>query len=263
MDYMLTKFLENSYLNIRPGQVLNVFLQDIHIPVSNETPLPDEIKRMILTARKYNLKFTALSIINSVKLEIPIWKHPAVNVIQYKSANRRDSAKCLRLNHKVRTVHEALIIATRRTTVSRKPHTVNPSGIGRKNCGCPLCQRDRNEFNCEHPGKCIETAKMFIDCLTQKWNPTIDLCEDLALTNAELEANETAIQTDQAMVFNPDFTLAKIETDSASLPLRNHLTRSQPRDVFMEKHRARYTSCTHRFHMPASLSRKSNLVSRE
>jgi hypothetical protein len=56
---------------------------------------------------------------------------------------------------------------------------------------------------------------MFIDCLTQKWNPTIangDLCEDLALTNAELEANEMAIQTDQAMVFNPDFTLAKIET---------------------------------------------------
>ena len=56
---------------------------------------------------------------------------------------------------------------------------------------------------------------MFIDCLTQKWNPTIakgDQCEDLALTNAELEANEIAIQTDQAMVFNPDFTLNNIET---------------------------------------------------
>jgi hypothetical protein len=36
MDYMLTKFLEKSYLNIRPGQVLNVSLQDIHIPVSNK-----------------------------------------------------------------------------------------------------------------------------------------------------------------------------------------------------------------------------------
>jgi hypothetical protein len=55
MDYILTKFLEKSYVKIRPGQVLNVFLQDIHIPVSKETPLPDEIKRMILTARKYDL----------------------------------------------------------------------------------------------------------------------------------------------------------------------------------------------------------------
>jgi hypothetical protein len=56
---------------------------------------------------------------------------------------------------------------------------------------------------------------MFIDCLTQKWKPTIangDLCENLALTNVEPEANKMAIQADQAMVFNPDFTLTKIET---------------------------------------------------
>jgi hypothetical protein len=53
---------------------------------------------------------------------------------------------------------------------------------------------------------------MFIDCLTQKWNPTIANGENLALTNVELEANDMAIQADQAMVFNPDFTLTKIET---------------------------------------------------
>jgi hypothetical protein len=34
----------------------------------------------------------------------------------------------------------------------------------------------------------------------------------LTLTNEELEANELAIQTDQAMVFNPDFTLTYFET---------------------------------------------------
>ncbi|KAJ7833960.1 hypothetical protein B0H14DRAFT_2364026 [Mycena olivaceomarginata] len=76
VDYILRTFLEKSYLNVRPGQILNVFLQDVHIPISSKTPLPEDIKRMILAARKYNLKFTGLSITQDVKLKMPIWKHP-------------------------------------------------------------------------------------------------------------------------------------------------------------------------------------------
>jgi hypothetical protein len=142
VDYILANFLEKSYLNIRPGEILNIFLQDIHIPISNRTPLPEDIKRMILTARRYNLKFTGLSIANEVKLNMPIWRHPGMKKYEYQRAKRHESAKCLRLNHKVRTVQDTLTIATRRTTNLRKPHQINP-GIGRKNCGCPLCLRDR------------------------------------------------------------------------------------------------------------------------
>jgi hypothetical protein len=64
-----------SYLNLHPGQIMNVFLQDIHIPISQKTPLPEEIKRMILAARNYNLKFTGLSISKDLKLNMPIWRH--------------------------------------------------------------------------------------------------------------------------------------------------------------------------------------------
>jgi hypothetical protein len=63
----LANSLEKSYLNICPGQIVNVFLQDIHIPLSQRTPLPDDIKRMIAMARKFNLKFTGLSIGNELK----------------------------------------------------------------------------------------------------------------------------------------------------------------------------------------------------
>jgi hypothetical protein len=31
VDFILAKWLETRYLNFRPGQILNVFLQDIHI----------------------------------------------------------------------------------------------------------------------------------------------------------------------------------------------------------------------------------------
>jgi hypothetical protein len=148
MDFILAKWLETSYLNVQPGQIINVFLQNIHLPISSQTPLPDQIKKMIITARKYRLLFTGLSVSQDVKLQMPIWKHPAVRKSDYDHACRRQAATCLRSNHKVRSVEDALTIATRRTTVQRKPHTINPSGIGRQNCGCRSCQRDRVELGC-------------------------------------------------------------------------------------------------------------------
>ncbi len=88
VDFILANYLEKSYLNIRPGQILNIFLQDIHIPISAKTALPSDIKRMVLAARKYNLKFTGLSISNDVKLRMPMWKHPATNAALYLKATR-------------------------------------------------------------------------------------------------------------------------------------------------------------------------------
>jgi hypothetical protein len=121
VDRILTKFLEKSYLNIKPGQILNVFLQDIHIPISSRTSLPEEIKQMILTARKYNLKFTALSVSEEMKLKMPIWKHPGTLEGRYRKACRRDAAKCLRIKHGVQTVLDTLTIANRQTVIARKP----------------------------------------------------------------------------------------------------------------------------------------------
>jgi hypothetical protein len=93
----------------------------------------------------------------------------------------------------------------------RKPHQVNPSGIGRKNCGCPLCYQDRTLSGCEHPRQCIETAKMLIDSILP--NPTtsnLDLCAQLALTEEEREQNKQPIQVDRTMVFDPDYTLSNV-----------------------------------------------------
>ncbi|KAJ7761285.1 hypothetical protein B0H14DRAFT_2403749 [Mycena olivaceomarginata] len=80
VDFLLINFLEKSYLNIRPGQIMNPFLQCINIPISSKTPLPEDVKRMVLVARKYKLKFTALSLSTEIKLNLPIWKHPATEM---------------------------------------------------------------------------------------------------------------------------------------------------------------------------------------
>jgi hypothetical protein len=168
---------------------------------------------MILTAGKYKVKFTALSISNEIKLQMPMWKHPGTNKIRYQQGCRRKAATCLRLNHGVRKVADTLIIANPKSLIARKPHQVSPSGIGRKNCGCPSCYCDRHELGCDHPGECIETAKILIHSLSAKWNPTmqnLDLCEDLSLTDEEREGNKLLGETDQIMVYDPDYSLRDI-----------------------------------------------------
>jgi hypothetical protein len=148
---------------------------------------------------------------NEVKLKMPIWRHPIINKVLYQQACRREAATCLRLNHQAQSVEDILTIARRRTTVTRKPHQVNPSGIGRKNCGCPLCYQDRTLLGCKHPGQCIETARILVDSILAKWNPTmpnLDLCQELALTDDEKRWNSQPIETNQIMVFDPNFALS-------------------------------------------------------
>ncbi|KAJ6508809.1 hypothetical protein C8R45DRAFT_803963, partial [Mycena sanguinolenta] len=166
---------------------------------------------MILAARKYHLRFTALSFPTDIKLKMPIWKHPGINKDLYKKACRRDSATCLRLNHQVRDVQDTLIIADRRTVLARKPHHINPSGIGRRNCGCPPCFQDRSQRGCKNPGECIETAKMLINSIFPRWHPTVenlDLYDELALTPAEVTENEMALDTNNIFAFDPNITLS-------------------------------------------------------
>ncbi|KAJ7210291.1 hypothetical protein C8J57DRAFT_998982, partial [Mycena rebaudengoi] len=124
-------------------------------------------------------------------------------------------SKMLKANHCVRTIQEMLIIANRETVTTRKPHQGNPSRIGRKSCDCTLCYRDRAQLGCEHPGECIETAKILLDSIMPKWNLTVpspDLCDELELTAMEREENTCPSESDRITTFNPDFTLSNMRS---------------------------------------------------
>ncbi|KAJ7203988.1 hypothetical protein B0H12DRAFT_981870, partial [Mycena haematopus] len=125
---------------------------------------------MIVAARKYHLEFTALSISQEIKLQMPVWGHMAMIQSRFEKIRRRDALRCLRQCHQTHSVLDVWEIANRRTTNLNRPHLVNPSGIGRKNCGCSPCRRDRSEFGCKNPGACVEIAKALIDCIHPKWN---------------------------------------------------------------------------------------------
>ncbi|KAJ6506245.1 hypothetical protein C8R47DRAFT_913701, partial [Mycena vitilis] len=75
VDQMLKRRLEKSSLKTQTGEVRNIFLQNIRVPTFRTNPLPNDVQRMIITARKYNITFTALSIADHVQLEMPVWRH--------------------------------------------------------------------------------------------------------------------------------------------------------------------------------------------
>jgi hypothetical protein len=95
-------------------------------------------QKKYFAVRNYNLKFTGLSISKDLMLNMPIWRHPAVNKTLYQSACHRDAVTYLRLNHEVQTVKDVVYIVDQRTAVPRKPHQVNPSGCDRKKLWLPI-----------------------------------------------------------------------------------------------------------------------------
>ncbi|KAJ6448283.1 hypothetical protein DFH09DRAFT_837593, partial [Mycena vulgaris] len=112
----------------------------------------------------------------------------------------------------IRNVREVLTIAHRTTSpLNRRPHQVNKSGVGRQNCGCVECRRDRVELGCKNPGECIESARALLNAIFPKWNPTSDngdLCDALALTEDEQAENSDAARgQSNVTTFDPDFRL--------------------------------------------------------
>lgn len=241
VDFLLCNYLETSYLNYQPGQIVNIFLQGVYVPISNRTPLPDQVKTMILTARKYKLTFTGLVIDPKLKLEMPIWRHPGARSQLHAETCRKKAAKCLQTKHAVHTVRDAYTIASRTTIDQRHRHIVNPSGIGRQNCGCPLCKEDRETLGCKNPGKCIDVAKRLISSLHPKWNPcasNADFCAELSLSVFEKEENKKPIETDRLMSYDADYILYDIQAgfrvfafdEVSNLPAKRHAYRLHQRD---------------------------------
>jgi hypothetical protein len=209
------------------GLLSNIFLQNIHIPLWRNDPLAHNIRRMLQPAKKYHLEFTALSISKEILLQMPVWNHIGLNGPRFEKIRRKEAVKCLRRNHQARIVADIVTVAGRKSTLIRQPHMVNPSGIGRKNCGCPLCRRDRIEYGCENPGECIEAAKLLLECIHPKWNPLtanndLIMNEYLALSEIKKTRNDGGRQ--DVLTFNPAFRLTDLTHGLRIFATENHTT---------------------------------------
>ncbi|KAJ7617730.1 hypothetical protein FB45DRAFT_1102919, partial [Roridomyces roridus] len=192
---------------------------------------------MVKTAKKYDLQFTALSISKEIQLEMPIWSHIGLNEKEFGKISHRKAVKCLRQKHKTHSVRDILQIAQRRTTIPRHPHMINPSGMSRKNCGCPPCKRERTEYGCEDSGECVEAAKAIIACLHPKWNPLVasnDLCETLALTDGEIVSNRSRDGDGckkQGLIFDSNYRLTELSNGFRVFATDAHMTQRPARRV--------------------------------
>lgn len=103
-----------------------------------------------------------------------------------------------------------------------------PSMVGRRNCGCPPCQRDRTEYGCENPGQCVEAARALLECNQPKWNLLIasnDLCEHLMLSGAEKDRNIRGREDQDVQVtFDPDFRVTDISHGFRIFAFDDHIT---------------------------------------
>jgi hypothetical protein len=219
------------------GLITDIFKQNIHIPSFRVNPLPNDHARMIAAARKYQLEVTALSISRPIQLQMPIWNHISMMTSKFDKIHRKEALKCLRNNHSCRTVNDVMTIAHRNTVLPRQPHSLNPSGIARQKCGCPLCRRDRIEFGCANPGVCVELAKMLLDCVSPKWNPCTPQGEDLILTDEERAKNEvSADKDDSTHTFDPMFRLTDMAAGFWIFASEEHTTQIETKRYRRKTH---------------------------
>jgi hypothetical protein len=164
---------------------------------------------MLKTGRDYDLRCQGLRIAPETRREMPIWFHPGVD----RSINLAQSkihATCLRSNHQIRTVGEALdsIERWKRT----RGHKTRVHGKGKSvrgkidHCHCTTCAALRKR-GCKEPNQCEQALIGIINKLSDKWNPKRNFMPNpFALTPEEREDNEEAKVEGERVKFDPDYT---------------------------------------------------------
>ncbi|KAJ3963297.1 hypothetical protein EV361DRAFT_813500, partial [Lentinula raphanica] len=177
-DAIIAHHIPKMYENIDEFSRINIFLQSWNTDLKN---LPEDIKKMIDVAKKNNLRLEGLAFPRSTIRQMPIWLHCKEKKLR--SIHNNKLCKCLRENHKVRTVGDAEDLANQRYT---NRHT------NRRNCRCAACSAIRNTTDCPHPNKCMTKAHDIIKLLPPKWNPLSRLPEDYEPVPTEQSERRTA-----------------------------------------------------------------------
>ncbi|EPS95585.1 hypothetical protein FOMPIDRAFT_48592 [Fomitopsis schrenkii] len=187
---------------IKKKAQVNTFLQDWSPSTHKSSRLPEYLKKMILTAKKFNVSLAAVKLDKEMKCRLPIWYHLGATK-KMRRLNNSPESECLRTNHAVTIVADIQKIATRqcfqRASESGNDYIPN-------NCSCPCCERDRRA-GCRHPMKCCLAAKRALTEILPKWHPGEESPKDgLSLTKRREERNEDAFNEGGILTFNPSIT---------------------------------------------------------
>ncbi|KAJ4472393.1 hypothetical protein C8R41DRAFT_776341, partial [Lentinula lateritia] len=110
---------------------------------------------------------SGLAFSRAIIRQMPIWLYSEAKEIRRQHNHK--ACKCLRKNHKVKTVGDA-------ENLMKLMHTTRHTS--RRNCACTACRNIRHNTECEQPNKCYEKAQELLNLLPEKWNPISPLPED-------------------------------------------------------------------------------------
>jgi hypothetical protein len=193
-DELIRRNIPKEKKNLESKAAIQCFLQTWDPKVTEG--MPTELLEMMKVARKYGTTFDALTVDLEVKRQMPIWYHLGANEsLNY--LNNKPKARCLRNNHDVRTVGDAMDLIENRPASHRN----------RRACACQLCVRARRR-ECPYPHHCMEFCRSLVESLRPKWRPQVpdqddglELDEELIKVNTDLEKEGKPVR------FNPSARL--------------------------------------------------------
>lgn len=199
-DALISGSTVRRYRMISDDARSNIFLQGWKANTSGNSPLPNDVLRMLRTAEEMGVRLDSLKPGKEMKMNLPAWYHLGANDTVRKIHNGQ-LGKCLRENHCVQTVADLVKIRSRIHDPKGKKHS------NRKNCACPHCREDRRSKNCKHPNKCTSQAGRIINALDQIWHPYYNPNrDDLTLTKRRKEKNLKAHAERTDVTFDPTVT---------------------------------------------------------
>ncbi|KAH7099071.1 hypothetical protein BKA62DRAFT_600338, partial [Auriculariales sp. MPI-PUGE-AT-0066] len=175
---ILTNFLEQSWCPM-PNPV-----ERGGRPNLQATGLPLELKLMFSVAKKHSVRLDAPFVDEQAKLTRSLWFHSDRDAPTRRILKRH--TRCLRENHKVRTVADAVRCAS-------NPYT-------------DATVDGHRESNCRNPNACQRTARGLVSSLNEKWTPDWNLPDlSLELSGDERAMNLLAEEYSNPVIFDPSF----------------------------------------------------------
>jgi len=146
--------------------------------------------------------------------ELPLWYHREANT-RIRSLNCAMASRCLRDDHLIQTVGEAMDIAE--IDQNNEHQEV-------ADCNCSDCEKLWEKYGCTSQSKCIARAKELIETLPQKWNPQEVQPDDFTSENERL----TEGINNEWIIFQQGLVTGKSATDTFRIFTEGKLSNRLP-----------------------------------
>ncbi|KAF8277873.1 hypothetical protein DL93DRAFT_2146956, partial [Clavulina sp. PMI_390] len=201
--------------NAPPETHSHFFLQNVYIRDRYAyKKIPIELRKVLNTGRKHDVRFNALQLSTTHKMELPIWNHIGATE---KPTMEKETAVCLQKRHNVHSVGNALLNITQAEN-TRDHRDWDPF------CPCEACKEVRGE-GCLDPKRCIEAQTSMLSVIAPKFDPN-----DITATERVETEYKKDIQIKRGVIIPFNKTLNNSKHLADNLRVFSKLNHPEPAD---------------------------------